>query len=350
MPGKTTRSSNLELLRILCMLLIIGDHLTGQSGIADYTTLPSSFAFCLIGCGSRIACSVFVLIGGWFLCEQPYKTRRPLSLWLSLWLYTVPVTLLCKLAGLDVSWGALRWAAFPASTRQLWFISDYLLLLFCVPLLNRLLRGLSRPAHRGLLAVLVAFVGASFAARTLSPMVADALEPKFASAIEEQLNASIQQQVAEEGSAALSPDDVPLDGVLNALREMGFYETLINTVDKAVENGMTSVAASAAAAVAAAIAQSAAYLILFLLGFALILIAWKLISHALDLVARLPGLHFLNKTCGALFGLVQACVLLFVAAWLLQFFGHVLPESLVNQTHLLKFFMTTNPLSLLSGL
>ena len=202
-------------------------------------------------------------------------------------------------------------------------------------------------AHRGfilslcgLLAVLVAFVGASFAARTLSPMVADALEPKFASAIEEQLNASIQQQVAEEGSAALSPDDVPLDGVLNALREMG----------KAVENGMTSVAASAAAAVAAAIAQSAAYLILFLLGFALILIAWKLISHALDLVARLPGLHFLNKTCGALFGLVQACVLLFVAAWLLQFFGHVLPESLVNQTHLLKFFMTTNPLSLLSGL
>ncbi len=154
MPGKTTRGSNLELLRILCMLLIIGDHLTGQSGIADYTTLLSSFAFCLIGCGSRIACSVFVLIGGWFLCEQPYKTRRPLSLWLSLWLYTVPVTLLCKLAGLDVSLGALRWAAFPASTRQLWFISDYLLLLLCVPLLNRLLRGLSRPAHRGLLAVL----------------------------------------------------------------------------------------------------------------------------------------------------------------------------------------------------
>ena len=154
MPTKAPRASNLELLRILCMLLIIGDHLTGQSGIADYTTLPSSFVFCLIGCGSRIACTVFVLVGSWFMCEQPFKTRRPLSLWLSLWLYTVPVTLLCKLAGLDVSWGALRWAAFPASTRQLWFISDYLLLLLCVPLLNRLLRGLSRPAHRGLLAVL----------------------------------------------------------------------------------------------------------------------------------------------------------------------------------------------------
>lgn len=199
----------------------------------------------------------------------------------------------------------------------------------------------------GLLAFVVAFLGASFAARTLSPAVADALEPKFAAAIEEQLNESIRQQAEAGEAAVLSPDDVPLEGVLDALREMGFYETLINTVDRAVESGMTAVAASAAAAVAAAIAQSAAYLILFLLGFFLILLAWRLLSRALDLVARLPGLHFLNKTGGALFGLVQGCIILFVAAWLLQFFGQMLPRELVEQTVLLKFFMTTNPFSLL---
>ena len=199
----------------------------------------------------------------------------------------------------------------------------------------------------GLLAFVVAFLGASFAARTLSPVVADALEPRFAAAIEEQLNESIRQQAEAGEAAVLSPDDVPLEGVLDALREMGFYETLINTVDRAVESGMTAVAASAAAAVAAAIAQSAAYLILFLPGFFLILLAWRLLSRALDLVARLPGLHFLNKTGGALFGLVQGCIILFVAAWLLQFFGQMLPRELVEQTVLLKFFMTTNPFSLL---
>lgn len=154
MAARTSRASNLELLRILCMLFIIGDHLTGQGGIADYSTWSSSFAFCLIGCGSRIACSIFVLIGSWFLCQQPFATRRPLSLWLSLWLYTVPVTLLCALAGLPVSFGTLRWAAFPASTRQLWFISDYLVLLVCAPLLARILYRLPREAHRGLLLVL----------------------------------------------------------------------------------------------------------------------------------------------------------------------------------------------------
>ena len=157
--------------------------------------------------------------------------------------------------------------------------------------------------------------------------------------------------MAEEGSTALSPDDVPLDGVLNALREMGFYETQINTVDKAVENGMTSVAASAAAAVAAAIAQSAAYLIPFLLGFALILIAWKADQPCpgsggaaarttfpeQDLRRAVwPGAGLRPSVCGGL------------AAAILR--ARTAGSPSVNQTHLLKFFMTTNPLSLLSGL
>lgn len=217
-------------------------------------------------------------------------------------------------------------------------------------------------AHRGfvlslcgLLAVLVAFVGASLAARTLSPMVADFLEPRFAAAIEEQLNEQIQNGQPETGLTGpegqpVTPDSLPLQDVLDVLRDMGFYETLIDSIDKAVENGMTQVAASAAAQVAAAIAQSAAYLILFLVGFVLILLIWKLISHALDLVARLPGLHFLNKSLGALFGLIQACIILFIAAWLLQFFGWVLPREAVEQTYLLKFFMSANPFALLNNL
>ena len=205
----------------------------------------------------------------------------------------------------------------------------------------------------GLLAMLVAFVGAGFAARALSPAVADFLEPRFAGAIEEQLNEQIQNSQVQNdltaGTGEVTPDALPLQDVLDALRDMGFYETLIDSIDKAVEDGMTEVAASAAAQVAAAIAESAAYLIIFLVGFILILLVWKLISHALDLVAKLPGLHFLNKSLGALFGLVQACIVLFIAAWLLQFLGTVFPPDAVEKTYLLKFFMTTNPFALLSG-
>ena len=112
---------------------------------------------------------------------------------------------------------------------------------------------------------------------------------------------------------------------------------------------MTQVAANAAAAVAASIAGTVAYMILFVVFFALILIAWTLISRGLDLVARLPGLHFLNKTGGAILGLVKGCAILFLCAWVLRYLGKVIPEETVEQTHLLKFFMTTNPVALVLG-
>ena len=111
---KPGRESGLELLRILCMLFIIADHYAGQSGAAVYDTLPRALFFSALGAGSRLGCDIFVVLGAWFLCRQPFRTRRALGLWLSLWLYTVPLTLLCwSIPGSGVGLGTLRWAMFP---------------------------------------------------------------------------------------------------------------------------------------------------------------------------------------------------------------------------------------------
>ena len=204
----------------------------------------------------------------------------------------------------------------------------------------------------GLLAVVVAFVGASFLASLLAPKVGTALEPQFAQIIEEKLEEQFQQSdPAGDAAAGLEEgEDYPLQDVLSVLRDMGLYEDLVSTIDQAVQDGMTAVAANAAAAVAAAIAQSVAYTVIFTVAFALILIAWKVFSHAADLVAKLPGLNFLNQTGGAAMGLVKGVLVLFLAAWLIQYSGKLIPEETVQQTHLLKFFMTTNPMTLLQGL
>ena len=203
----------------------------------------------------------------------------------------------------------------------------------------------------GLLAVVVAFVGASFLASLLAPKVGAALEPRFAQAIEERLEEQFQQSVPEGDTAGLTEgENYPMQDVLSVLRDMGLYEDLVNTIDQAVQDGMTAAAANAAAAVAAAIAQSVAYTVIFTAAFVLILIAWTIFSHAVDLVAKLPGLNFLNKTGGAVMGLVKGVIILFLAAWLIQYSGKLIPEETVQPTHLLRFFMTTNPLALLQGL
>lgn len=153
-PHKAQRESSLELLRILCMLFIVADHYAGQSGTAVYDTLPHALFFSALGAGSRLGCDLFVILGAWFLCRQPFRTRRVLGLWLSLWLYTVPLTLLCWLVpGSNVGLGTLRWAVFPVSTQQLWFISQYVMLLLLSPVLNLLLRALPRSGLRALLGV-----------------------------------------------------------------------------------------------------------------------------------------------------------------------------------------------------
>lgn len=223
-------------------------------------------------------------------------------------------------------------------------------LLFDVAIVMILAFFMWRGIHRGLIislfglvSILVALVGANFLANTLAPKVSAALEPRFSAVIEDTLGNSFP-------SAGGSAADYPLQDVLNALKGFGLYEELIDSVDKAVQNGMSQVAASAAASVASVLAQSVAYMLIFGVAFLLILLVWNLLARVLDLVARLPVLHLFNKTGGALIGLAKACILLFVGAWLLRISGKLIPEEAVAQTVLLKFFMTTNPISLITGI
>lgn len=221
----------------------------------------------------------------------------------------------------------------------------------------------------GLVAVILAFVGAGFLADAAAPVVAKYLEPKFAAAIEtrllEQMNgadsaAGVLPTGSPEAPASLPPETPGLPGteprefllqdVLDVLKDMGLYQDLIATIENAVDQGMTEVAASAAAAVAAAIARSVAYTIIFLVAFVVILLLWTVLSHALDLVSRLPGLNTLNRTGGALFGLLKGCILLFLCAWVLRYSGNLIPEETVAQTQLLRFFLHTNPMALLLSL
>ncbi len=197
----------------------------------------------------------------------------------------------------------------------------------------------------GLLAFVVAFAGAGLAARTLSPMVADAIEPHFASAIQEQLEAA----VPDTGTALPEGEDGDLPAILEALRGLGLYESLIDAVDQAVGQGVTQAAAGAAAAVASSIAQSVAYRVIFTVAFALLLAAWSMVSRTLNLMTRLPVLHFLNKTGGAAIGLVEGVALVLLAVWLLEVLGHAIPEDAVRETHLLKLFLDVPGLLLRRG-
>ena len=136
--AKKPRSSNLELLRILCMLFIIGDHFTGQSGVVEVTDMVESLFYCSTTSMSRVSCTVFIIISAWFSVGRPFKFRRIVHVWLTAFLLAVPITLYCMsigIAGKDHLFTAL----LPVLGNSLWFVSCYIIITMFSPLFNYLL-------------------------------------------------------------------------------------------------------------------------------------------------------------------------------------------------------------------
>lgn len=137
------RQSNFELLRILCMVLIVGIHITTQTamdglGIKDGI---SYYYVTFIGSAGRLVCNTFVIIGAWFLVDSDFKPGRVVSLWLEILLYAVPITIICLLIGCEnASLTTLIQAFFPVFGRPVWFGAEYICLLLLTPWLNLMLK------------------------------------------------------------------------------------------------------------------------------------------------------------------------------------------------------------------
>ena len=212
-----------------------------------------------------------------------------------------------------------------------------------------LLRGAQRGlvlSLCGLVAVFVALIGAQIASDTLAPRAADILEPGFSSVIEEQLSAGLDTALDQ----ALMGDEGEENLLLELLEGLGFYDSVAQGIKDSVHSGAQQTLSDLSHALARAVAETVAGVLVFCLAFLLISVAWVVVSHALDLAAHLPVLYSLNRGLGGLFGLLKGCLLLFVAAWVMRLMGGVIPQEAVEQTVLLRFFCTTNPIELLSGI
>ena len=196
-----------------------------------------------------------------------------------------------------------------------------------------------------LLAVFVALIGASFLSNSLAEPAAKAVEPMVAARIQESLTEAIQSTefVSTNGGVAQSPEDVALAGVIQHLKETELFQGFANAFQKAVENGVAEVTANAVQSLAHFVAVQIARMVIFAVAFFAILIAWFFLSHALDLVAKLPVLNSVNRWGGGAVGLLKGALVVFIAVWLLK--DSYIPSEAAEQTYLLKFFCTASPLS-----
>lgn len=193
-----------------------------------------------------------------------------------------------------------------------------------------------------LAAVIVALVGANWVADTLAPKVALAIQP--------QLEQSIQESLEEKALEVSAQDSLAVTDVLAVLKEKGgLYQWAAQGIEDALRSTpqLSESIAHQAAVAATAVAEQLARGLLFLVFFLLILILWAILSHALDLVSKLPVLDGINRTLGGVLGAVKGLVILYVAAWILCDLTGKIPPETAEQTYLLSFLLTYRPLDLL---
>lgn len=191
-----------------------------------------------------------------------------------------------------------------------------------------------------LLALVVCLICGNLVSSALAPKVADSLEPKWEAAIEETLEEALSANAEESLSAQERLEEMKAKG--------GLYAWTAQRLEIALENGVTQTAAQLAAAVTADLAELVARCGIFLVTFLLTSLAWTLLSHALNLVTRLPGIHGANQLLGLVLGGAKGLVVVYLLVWICCTLTGAIPEQTVEQTHLLLFLYSHSPMELLA--
>lgn len=146
------RTSNLELLRIIGIMMIIMMHFCGQGGLS--ATHNPAVAF--LASAGRLSVNIFLLIGCWFMVDAPFRPERIAKLYLQVVFYSVPITLLMLAMGECGGFRNLAQGIIPFFGRSVWFASAYISLIALSPFLNKIFL-LPLPSLRRLVVLLFAF-------------------------------------------------------------------------------------------------------------------------------------------------------------------------------------------------
>ncbi|MBW3093677.1 acyltransferase [Bifidobacterium sp. 82T10] len=174
------RNLNLDVLRIVAMLLIVACHATLHiPWLLNIDTVPlqylpgwkSALAFLVVQYG-QVGVSIFFMISGYFLVRKDFQVRRVFSTWFQMFCYSVlsfalilvarhrSLTLPDKVTELlqgEQLPHTIVTVLFPFLSNSYWFVTAYIVMLLVSPFLNCLFEHLSQRSI-GCLMLLLGFL------------------------------------------------------------------------------------------------------------------------------------------------------------------------------------------------
>lgn len=153
------RDSNIELYRIILMLLIISHHFVFHTGLFNlsnnYPKLLNSQFLLIFGAWGKTAINGFVLITGYYMCKSHITMRKFLKLICEIEFYKIIICLVFLAGGVNMPIHAIVKNISPIDSIHVLFPSSYLLFFLLIPFINVLIQHLSQKRHLILIAFLV---------------------------------------------------------------------------------------------------------------------------------------------------------------------------------------------------
>lgn len=156
------RNSNLELYRIIVMLLIVAHHYVVNSGLMDVIAEEPfsgrSIFFYLFGAWGKTGINCFLMITGYFMCTSQITVRKFLKLLLEVEFYKIAIYAIFLLSGYETFsvFGCIK-SVVPMLSLTNRFVSCFLVFYLCIPFLNILVHNMDKRMH-GLLVLLGLFI------------------------------------------------------------------------------------------------------------------------------------------------------------------------------------------------
>ena len=148
------RESNIELLRIVSMVLIIMHHFTVHGSFPFTPELTFNKVFLQVfALGGKAGVVAFIMITGYFMISSSFKLHKFGKLVGQIWFYSLAMLGVAMGLGLDtVTSRNMMLALLPIGAMS-WFAQNFLVLYLLTPLINRVLHWLQHKYYVMLLAL-----------------------------------------------------------------------------------------------------------------------------------------------------------------------------------------------------
>lgn len=154
------RESNLELLRVICMIMLIGHHcVVHGTGIPATNPLAinKAVALAMIPMG-KICFLAFLALSTWFMVTQSFKAVRFLKIWLQVFFYSVVFTIIfVVMSGEILGSSQLLSVFFPIIGNSHGFASAYLALYLLLPFLSKIIKNMTQNQAKWAIVLLIYF-------------------------------------------------------------------------------------------------------------------------------------------------------------------------------------------------